>query len=244
MEPFQYNSINGDIDSRLAAILSNFETTSIISMIQESNQFKFRPYETPMPNIISAFENNFKLILNEFQGSQNTILEVRDATYVECINVICDLFGLDIIQIQYSYELASILYQLLLCDFTQNLISFFVNYINKEKDSLYMQLEHSVIKKKSTSKTYSHKVVIDSKLAAIHANIDIVLKNIAVQDISFENYLYYITSNECTNIVLQSVSDSTGMFFKDNIAKYIINDIRFIDIATLVKLQLQNYIQI
>ena len=76
------------------------------------------------------------------------------------------------------------------------MITFFANFIYKERSSLYDALNLSEMKKnKDGSTIYGKKIYKDVKLAVINANIDTVIKAVCDTDIPFHSIISLICGN-------------------------------------------------
>ena len=207
---------------------------------------KFRPYSNSLPGIYSIEGNFINLLENiENPSSREQILEVRNETYSEIIDIICNYYN-----IQYRpaedtdiYSAAFWIYNFFVSDFTNTLINFYVNYIIKEKDGIYEYLKLDNCKKDKDSATiYSKKVCPDEKISIIHANIESVLNAISGFDIGFENLVRYSLGNQeqLISFLLSSIVDITDVF-RYHFASMLQSHYKA-DVITCVKLALQQRI--
>ena len=153
MSSFNANSqaYNITTENELAEVLSHYSSEFVFSIIDEALKSRFLSVPVvAMPNVVAAWEQNFKAIQAQYGAeSQNEVLRVRNETYREIVDTICKEFKLnftidDSIDI---YSAALHLYDLMVCNFTSNMISFFANFIYKERSNLYDSLGFSEMKK-------------------------------------------------------------------------------------------------
>ena len=113
-----------------------------------------------------------------------------------------------------------------------------MNYINREKNTIYEALE--LASKRKEASPYSKKIYknSNSKLAIIHANLEYVIQNICSYDIDFESYteLACLPDRMRSRYILSLVVD-TGDFFKRLCVPYITNN--FGPLTTQIKFALQ-----
>lgn len=235
---------NINADKALASVLSNFDSNYITHIVSDSLDMKFRPYSNSLPGVYSI-ESSFKSLLNSVEESsaKENILDVREKTYLEIIDIICNYYN-----IQFNppedidlYSAVYWIYNFFVSDFTNTLLNFYINYIMKEKDGLYSYLNLDNCKKDKDSATvYSKKVCAsDEKISIIHANIETVLDAISGFDIGFQNLvLYSVGNNEQLSTFLLSSTADINDVFKYHFASLLQTQYRA-DIITCVKLGLQ-----
>lgn len=245
-ELFQYNSAatNVNIDNALDAVLSKFNDINyIIDYIDEASSRKFRQYaDTIAPNMVYAYEQEFKRDFVAFEGNQDKISQVREDTYETIIKQLCSRFNLrwnapDMIDL---YTQAYYLYDFLIAKFTINIVNFFTNYLIINKSSLCKALNIKL----DANAEYSKKLFADPELATIHANISNILYNMGSFDIDFYNVLnlVYPGDQRIAAMIYQAFSDIgsvEGNFFTRYYYSIIKNDDTGPDLITAVKLQLQ-----
>lgn len=230
-------------DNALATILSNFESEYIVNMIKDSIDMRFRPYETSLPSLYSI-ESSFQSVINNSDSTNvPKILEVREQTYTEIINEICTYYGLEFNRDYNSdiYSSAYWIYDFFVSNFTNHLFNFLQNYIVTNKNQLYHYLNLDGKKEKDSSSIYAKKIIQDPKLAMLHANLGMVLDNIFVFDISYEDILNYsLGNNSDIKIFLYNiVKDINGNIFKEKYAPLYYTPYRA-DIITSIKLRIQD----
>ena len=236
-------------DAALTSILSHFETPYIVDLIKNAIDYKFRPYDAAPPTI-NSIENHFKLALqycaDDIQFEK--INSSREETYKEIINIVCMNYNLsyNITEDKDIYSCAYYLFDFFVYKFTNNLYSFYINYIIQNKDYLYDHLNLNLVKKNKDSATVYGKKLYENnnKLAIIHANIIDVLDNISVFDITIEDLLYTSipdpNDKKISDFILSIVTDN-GNVFRDYFASLLSNPNTRADVITNVKLKLQEY---
>ena len=231
-------------DNALATILANFDSNYIINMVKDSIQMRFRPYETALPSLFSI-ETSFQAVINNSDSSNiESIMKVREQTYIEIINEVCEYYGLEFNRDFNAdiYSSAFWIYDFFVSNFTNYLFSFLQNYIYTNKTSLYRYMGLDSKKDKDSSSIYAKKIIADPQLALLHANLGSVLDNIFVFDITFEELVNYSFGNEKEDIkqfLLNIVKDINGTIFKEKYAPLYYTPYRT-DIITNIKLKIQD----
>ena len=135
-----------DTDAAIAVLLSNFDSNYILSAVEESLNLKFRPFNTGSPNFVDILERQFIASLDAAPDYKDQVLDVKDETYQEIIKIICNYYNLtftgsfDDISPSELYGIASILYNIFISNFTDNMIEFIANYIINNTPSIYAYL--------------------------------------------------------------------------------------------------------
>ena len=246
MSSFNANSqmYNVTTENELAEVLSHYNSEFVYSIVDEALKARFlRVPIAAMPNVVAAWEQNFKSI-EEYYGSDSRgeVLRVRNDTYREIIDTICREFQLNftIDDTVDLYSAALHLYDLLVCNFTSNMTSFFANFIYKERGTLYDTLNLSEMKKNKDSSTiHGKKIYKDIKLAVINANIDQVITEISQMDIPFHTIIAMIcgSNSEFCKYYLAIVSAQQD-FFQHAYLRVLNSDIRS-DVVTAIRFKLQ-----
>ena len=246
MSSFNANSqaYNIATENELAVVLSHYNSEFIFSIVDEAMKSRFLSVPiVAMPNVVGAWEQNFKAIRAQYgMESHEEVLRVRNETYNEIIDSICKEFGLnftidDSIDI---YSAAFHLYNLFVCNFMDNMTTFFANFIYKERASIYEALGLATMKKNKDSSTiYGKKIYKDIKLAIINANINMVITELCKMDIPFYSIISTICGNnsELKRYYLTIVSAGSD-FFERAYVPMLNSDIRP-DIITTIRFKLQ-----
>lgn len=232
-------------ENELADILSHYNSEYVFSVVQDALQRRYTVNVVAIPNVVNAWEQNFKAIIDQYGPSVvQEVTRVRNETYREIINIICREFKLNFTVADVDiFSAAYKIYQLFVCDFSELIVSFLSRYIYKERNSIYESMGLSELKKnKDSGNIYSKKVFKDSRIAIINSYIDTVIENLSALEFDFYTIINYaITSKELAQYYIDLVS-SSGDFFRDiiipvlhsNIRPIIITNIRFrlFDIAS------------
>lgn len=234
-ENIGFIGINTDRD--ITAILSNFSDEYISDyMVNALEKYKFRPFNTRMPNFVYVLEQQFTGIKDNYSGNQPELIEQkRIKTYQSIIDIICDNYDLSVttdIPDEYIYSVAYILYQVFVSEFSDYLISFFIKYLTTNKESLIANLTDE---QKSAKSSYSKKAYNNANDIIVYENIDVILDMIANLDIDLSTYLLF-TGGESTTMITQYISDTMDIY-KNHIASYIKNPNTRIDMITSIKIR-------
>lgn len=232
-----FNVVSGN---EVASIICRFTPEMISDLVETNLQSKYRSYSPILANIVSSIEDTYKVAQTGLPDFSSDIVSQRYNIYLQIIEQVCTAH-----QLSYTgtedidiYTAAYNIYDLLVAKFTMRLISFFTNYINREKNSLYEALE--LASKRKEASPYSKKIYknSNSKLAIIHANLEYVIQNICSYDIDFDTFveLSYIPERALSRFILSILQDN-GDFFKRICVPYINEN--FGPITTQIKFALQ-----
>lgn len=227
-------------EQELSAILSHYDSNFVYDTINfQVNRVKNTAYNlTPIPNIVAAWEANFKAIIDQYGSEAMTqIQEVRQETYREIIRIICAAYNLNFtIDDVDPYAAAFTLYDVFVCNMSSNIIRFFASYIYKERSAIYDSMGLAEYKKNKDSSTiYGKRMYKDIKLAVINANIIKVIDNICgSMEFDYPTFVIASVNNiDISNYILTITADQGGFFeqnvipmIKANYAEYV-TGIRF-----------------
>lgn len=230
------------VENELATILSHYSPQFIydimndqISRIKSSNI----PLTTP-PNVVAAWETNFKAISDQYGSEESSqIKETREETYSAIINIICSAFNLNFTVADVdSYSSALILYDFFICNLNQNIILFFSRFIYNERASLYESLNLSEMKKSKDSSTlYAKRMYKDIRLAVMIANITKILNQICNgMEFNFFTFASVCTGAEYLNELTSLISEK-GNFFTEIIVPIIYSNLA--EYVTGIRLAIQ-----
>lgn len=181
-------------DNELAYVLSKFSTDFIYVTVKESLNNTVHYYNNSTPNIVTGYETIFKQTLVEYPDAAQEINQKREEVYMNILKIICDNYQF-IYQDWDTYDLytsVSYIYSVFVSQFQQYLLSFFINFIVKERDGLYQSLNNipnTEEKNKGIGNIYSKKIFKDYKLGAIINNLAEVIDNICAMDIPLNMYI-------------------------------------------------------
>ena len=235
-----YGSI--DTDAAIGTILAHFDSDYIYHIIEDSITYKFRPFNTPMANIVDVINRQFIGIEDNSPDYIEKVREVKHETFTEIINIICNKYNLSISNVptisqDQLYSLAHILYDVLVSRFTDYMFNFFVSYIINNSDSIYSYLMTDENVKKAIKDSGVNKKFTDPKYVVIHANLNKVIYNMSSYGISFEQIIDYCLDKNSAEFIKNIVKDN-GDFYKSYFVPYILDQNKA-DTLTNIKLIFQ-----
>ena len=149
-------------ENELAIVLSHYESDYVYDIVKSQIQSTANSSFIALPpNVVGAWEQNFKAIMDQYGAEGSTkIQEVRQETYREIIDIICESYGLNFtISDVDMYSAAYALYDFFVCNFSNHMVDTFSNYIYREKNNLYDAMGLADLKKNKDSGTiYGKKV--------------------------------------------------------------------------------------
>ena len=246
MSSFMANSqvYNVVTENELAEVLSHYNSDFVFSIIDQCLKYRFMNVPVvPYPNVVAGWEQNFKAIISQYgDSSREEVMRVRNETYTEIINTICKEFGMNftIDDTVDLYSAAYHLYELMVSNFTENMVSFFANFIYRERSSIYDNFNLAEMKKNKDSSTiYGKKIYKDIKLAVINANIDLVVSGVCSMDIPYHLIISTIFGNNSDKKkFIMSIISAGNDFFQKAYTTVLNSDIRA-DIITAIRFKLQ-----
>ena len=247
-----YQSYVGSIDTdgAIATILSRFDSQYILDVVGDSLKIRFRPFNTPMPNMVDVLERQFQLVYQSSPDYKDKIDDCRTETYKEIISIICNFY-----QLQYSYEInsisidelygiSSILYDIFISRFTDHMMDFLTRYIIDHADEItnYLNNDPTAYRIKDNTMNQS-KQFTDPKWILIHQNVNKIVYNMAAYDITLENILRYILDPSMADRMLSLFTD-TNSIYKNHYAIYVLDPSTASGVYTSIKLKLQSETQL
>ena len=234
---FNIDMSNIETDQALATILGNFSDEYIQDLINKAFVWKFRPFENRMPNYSFIIHNQYQGIKDNYTGpNPEIILDDEINTYINIIESICNNYNLQVdinnIPTESLYNIAFILCQLLLSEFTDRLIGFFNGYIANHSEDLVNSLPEE---KRNIRSSYSKKVYVDPIQIALYENMADILDMIASLDIPMYD-LFRAISDENTANFLSMYIDDIGDIYKNHFASYIFDPATRTNMITKIKL--------
>lgn len=246
MDTFFTNSNTYTIqaENEVASILSNFSTEYINGVIGDILEDRLNSFSTiGKPNYVIAYESNFKNMMLQYPSDKDNIIQVRNDTYREIVDMIANAYKIEVIYDDDVdiFTLARYMYDFFISNYNIYICNFFVAYINREKDGLYSSLNLDESKKsKDISTIYNKKMYSDIKIAIINANLDKVISFISTLDFSMEDILEFIYVND--QYVIRLFSDHLRPYYnlyKSMFIPMISNPNIYPMISTIIKLNLQ-----
>lgn len=232
-------------DSEVNSIIGMFSQDMIYDVVESNYRNRYTPYQLYIGNLITALEQDYQQKMIAVPMYTSEIQQSRYNTYKEILNILCRLNSLtineDIDDTQDIYSLVYFLYDFLISRYATNIVNFFANFILREKDGLYDMISTSVSKlNKENGSTYSKKIFKgNTKLATIHANLEMVIDNICGMDISMENLIFTTTLDQSvTNLLCSNVYEILNLF-ESQFVPCVKNPLNRSIIITSVRLRLQ-----
>lgn len=227
-------------NNEAASIICRFTPEMISDIVQEQLNNKFRSYSVILSNIIESIETNYKMAMAGIPEYNSEIMSQRYDIYRQIIEMVCNAHHISYIGSDNNdiYSDASMIYDFLVAKFNIYIVQFFVNYINREKSTLYEILE--LASKKKEVSVYSKKLYKNnsSKLAVIHTNLEFILSNICIFDIDFENFIETACKpDKFMGRYLLSILSDRGDFFTREVVPYFSKN--YAELVTQTKFALQ-----
>lgn len=246
MSSFTANSQTYNVvtENELVEVLSHYNSDFVFSIIDQCLKYRFMNVPvTQYPNVVAGWEQNFKAIIAQYgDSSREEVMRVRNETYREIIDTICKEFNMsftidDMVDL---YSAAYHMYELMVSNFTDNMVTFFANFIYKERSYIYDSLNLAEMKKNKDSSTiYGKKIYKDIKLAVINANIDAVVTGVCSMDIPYHLIISTIFGNNSDKKkFIMAITAGGADFFQTAYVRVLNSDIRA-DIITAIRFKLQ-----
>jgi hypothetical protein len=246
MSSFIANSqaYNIQAENEVAVLLSNFSTNYIFGVIQDILADRHTSFDIlSKPNLVISFESNFKSALSQYPSDRNNILQVRDQTYREIIDLICKDFQMEI---RYDetvdfFTTAKYIYDFFISNYNSYVSLFFSKIITREKDGIYQSLHLEETKKSKDSTTlYNKRLYNDPKIALINSNLTNVIGYITQVEFSMETILNYIYGNNviATNLFMQHIFPQVS-FFQSAYCSLLQNPALYPLVITAIRLEIQ-----
>lgn len=230
----------------LSSVLTYFSPEMVERVIDDNLEDRIRDRSPAIGNMVESYESNFKLAIDSYADINRELVEYRYNTYRMIISKLCRIHNLSVTipENEDPYTLAFYVYDFLISRFQDNIIDFFFNYINQEKDNLYDRLSLEDLRKsKDSTSIYTKKIAKngDVKMAIICANLHSVLYNMSGFDITLEDIFRYVYLGHpnVSNYLTERIAD-IGNFYQQYIAPVIIGTDNQV-IITHLRLLLQGY---
>lgn len=227
----------------ITELLAHFDSDYIIDTMQDKLKEIDFASTLIQPNIVASFEENFKLMKEQFPGDEININMVRQRVYTDIVNLLCAKFNLQFNALDESidmYTAAFYAYDFLVCNRNAIMINFFTSFIVNNKDSLYNSLNLDAAKKnKDSSMMYGKKIYADQKYITISANIEKVIKYISTLDIKLINIFQSTYINQEIILFLDNAFADRGNFFNTYYCSIVNKPESLPIVITNIRLQLQ-----
>ena len=202
----------------ITELLSHFDSNYIFDIINDKLENLDYSSVLDDPNIVASFEENFKIMQENFPGDSQNIRMIRTQVYYDIIKILCDKFNLQFNEEDENIDLytaAFYLYDFLVSKRNTILVNFFTSFIVNNKDNLcgFLNLD-DYRKSKDSASAYGKRIYEDQKYGLISANMNKVLNHISTLDITLYNIFQCTYTNEVIAFLDNAIADR-GNFFKD-----------------------------
>ena len=219
-------------NAELSSVLCKYSPGMVEMILKEILLKKNNRLTDISNNMVSSYENNFKIDSQKFSQFQSDMLERRTELYLFIIDEVCNFHNLTYQEIPNTdiYSSAYYIYQFLVSGFRSTVITFFINLFKKEADEICNMLENSEVGSHPLYQFTKKRYGSMSSLANIHGNLNQVLDMIGTFGIEFENIIDIVYSGsyenvEVANFLKNSLKDN-GYFFKDFIIPAVSGNMR------------------
>lgn len=250
MNTFYQNTVinNINMNNTVAQMLSYFDPLYVEDVVDNSLACCYRPFNMELPNIVIAYENKFKVYLDQFPSEREILIQKRREVYKLIIDKICNHYNLSIVEDMIEdedndyYTIANLLYGILVSEYTNNFVTLFIRYIEKEKANIYNMLvnmtDKAILDKtKNSTIEMNKKTYSDPQVAIIQANINKVMNIVLEADITFANIMYILLQKDFAQYITVHVQDS-GDLYKNHFTERLINPDTRPSALTAIKLKL------
>lgn len=225
----------------ITRLLNNFDSQYIFDIIED--KLENIDYSATLldSNIVASFEENFKMMIDQFPGDGQNIKMIREQTYTEIINILCNKFNLrfnsadDTIDL---YTAAFYLYEFLVCNRNSIMINFFVSFIINNKEALY-DFINTTESNVDSSVVYNRHVFDDYKYALISTKLEKIINYISNLDITLLNIFQSTYINQQLVMFLDNAFADMANFFKDQYCSILDSPEIMPIIITNIRLELQ-----
>lgn len=241
VETYQVSS-----EYNITQLLNYFDANVIIDILEDKlNSISFAQTLIES-NIVAAFEENFKMMNEQFPGDSQNIRNVREQVYRQIIDILTEKFNLQFNMVDDTidvYTAAYYLYDFLVCNRNNYIINFFTAFIVNNKDSLCNMINQEDFRKnKDSSSAYGKRVYEDNKYAMISANIPMVIAHIKTLDIRLVNIFQSVYMQYSVVQFMDNAVADKGNFFMDYYCKALDNPEELPIIITNIRLALQRIV--
>lgn len=231
--------VNAERD--IFVILSRFNTEYIYDCIDNALLAKNNmPLIASNPNLVRSIEDNFIIMQQQFPDDKDNIIECREETYNEIINYLCSRFNIRFTEDSDIdlYSAAYYLYDFLVSNYLNYLVSFYSKFILKEKNSIYKDFNLDQFKK-NTNINYNKKLFKDSITTNILINISYVIDQLSTFDFDFNNIISTVYNDSNIAAFMNNTFEDADRFYRFYIQD-LNNPMIRPNIITNIRLSIQN----
>lgn len=229
-------------EHQLSEILANFSSDYIYDVIDNHISKRYEFAVIAKPNMVNVFRSNFDNIRANYPMDIKNTNAIEQDVYNNIIDIICNKCNISHVSDtdDNKYLLATTLYDFLVCGFNAHMTNFLINLIVTEQNSIYSALELENLKKSKDSSTiYNKKVMDNSKLAVINANLPTVVQYISTLDITMADILSNQYQLPIVELITSNFSEEVSIF-SDFMKTIISNPQLFPEYITELRLRIQN----
>jgi len=227
----------------MSEIIAHFDSNMMFDIINDKLNSLNYVSTLEEPNMVASFEDQFKLMQEQYPGDSQNIRMIREQIYREIIDILCNKFNLAFNNQDETIDIfttAYYLYDFLISNRNYIMINFYTAFIINNKDSLYNAINLEVPKTgRDISSNYAKRIYNDNKYILLAANMHRVLDHIATLDISLLNIFQSTYIDYKVVQFLDNAIADRGNFFKDIYCNILNSPEMLPIIITNIKLQLQ-----
>lgn len=189
-------------EGEVANLLTHLNSNYVMDMINDNvnKRFVYNPVSKNI-NLVASFELYFKDVYQNYPSDRDNIDQARDETYNEVIDILCKSFNLSRIpnDDMDAYTAALNLYDVFVANFSENIISFFANYIYNNRLALYESMDLAQYKRdKESSILYFKRAYNELEIGILLSKIKEVVYYISGFDIDLN---YFLSNTDTPKVV-------------------------------------------
>lgn len=203
------HSYNIHQENEAMNVVSHLNEMSIIDITRQ-DYFQRYDFTTilPITNLPGVIEQMFKQTQEMYPENIQELENTKNHLYRVILDTISALTNIvfDNVDDQSLYGYTYYVYDFIISNFKQYMILFFNNYIIKEKNTIYNEMNLAAFRKeKNSTAKYGKSTYTNQKIAMISAYLDKVITNMSVFDISIETILSNIYNNNAITNMLSGI---------------------------------------
>lgn len=234
-----YNSI--ETDKSIYIILSNFSDDFVENAVTDAFRYKFRPFNTRMPNLPFNLNLQLENVKNHYTGDDPAVIESKKLdVFGQILNIVCNHYDLQItneIPDESLYSLTFQMYSIFVSEFSDRMIRFFTDYILSNKKSLINMIPEGRRNISAAAKKQFSDSPDALENVIIYQNIKTVLDLVAGLDIPMFNLVSGLSDVNTANFICSYISDVNDLY-KNHYAKYITDRLTYSDMASSISLNI------